>query len=116
MSRGIIATLVVLAVAVMLLSLVVLDLAAEVTVLRSQAASHADITLMDRDMHQMRGVVADVEFKSGDLSVRTSALEAKKPEVTTVEMQEFSTEISDAFNNLDARVQNLEVDSAKKRF
>lgn len=80
----------------------------EVTVLRAQAASHAEIMLLDRDIGSLSVRAAQLEQWHAALEVRLTVLEETPPDVTVAKMIVFSDNIADQFLGDEARIDKLE--------
>ena len=88
----------------------------EVTVLRSQAASRAEVMILNRDINEVREKVYAYEFKSTMVSVKITALENRKDEVTTKDMEQFAANLDEVLNNFNDRIKSLETAELKRKF
>jgi chromosome segregation ATPase len=108
--------IVLLIVSLMISSSKVERLENEVTVLHSQAASRAEIIILEKDIRELREKVYTNDFKNTMFSTRITALEARKDEVTVEDMKQFASNLDDVLNNFNDRIKNLETDQAKRKF
>lgn len=87
----------------------------EITVVRAQAASHADMALIDESYRHVSQRLGDVEFNISGISGEIVTLKARKDEVTTADMVEFSGNLSAVLSEFDKRLAPLEQDLIKRQ-
>lgn len=96
------------------ITLEIMHMGGEITVLRAQAASRADVTMALRDYRDMNVKAGSLEFRVDGLAQSVKLLQARKDEVTTADMIEFSSNVAEALGDVDDRLKPLEEDHAKK--
>ena len=91
-------------------ALKITELSDQVTVLRAQAASHADMVLTAQSYEALNHRVGNMEFNMAGLNGAVGLLKARKDEVTTSDMKEFVANLELALDDLDTRLQPLELE------
>jgi hypothetical protein len=111
---GSLVSTVILTIALVLMWLQTWRLQDEVTVLRAQMASHADMVQVSQSYAAVNHRLDNVEFNMGGLNGAVDLLKQRKDEITTDDMQHFSANLDAILNDIDQRLTPLEADLTKR--